>query len=129
MEGNENCCYFGKNCKKPFLFRIKDCLKTTNNHLRYLKASCKDFDLQVSYLILNRDGFPFLTNAFLNKPICSKHHDELSIYWRRSKRTCSHPLHGESKAKPDRGVIAVMSCEIWLRFRQNVAIGEGKLDL
>ena len=129
MEGNEDCCFFGIDCEKLSLVKVRDCLKTTNNHLRYLKASCKGFDLLESHLILNRAGFPLFTQAFLNKQICPRHRDDHGIYWRRSRRTCSHPLHGDSKAKPDRGVTAVMSCEIWMRFRQNVAIGEGKHDL
>ena len=43
------------------------------------------------------------------------------------KRTCAHPLHGDSKAKPDRDIYAVMSREIWLRL-QLVAICEGNLQ-
>ena len=45
------------------------------------------------------------------------------------KRTCAHPLHGDSKAKPDRGINAVMSREIWLRLQFVVAIGEGNREL
>ena len=45
------------------------------------------------------------------------------------KRTCAHPLHGDSRAKPDRGINAVMSREIWLRLQFVVAIGEGNGEL
>jgi hypothetical protein len=46
------------------------------------------------------------------------------------KRTCAHPLHGDSKAKSDRGINAVMSREIWLRLQLVVAIDvtEGNLQ-
>jgi hypothetical protein len=44
------------------------------------------------------------------------------------KRTCAHPLHGDSKAKPDRGINAVMSRELWLRSQLVVVIGEGNLQ-
>ena len=66
----------------------------------------------------------------VNRHICEQHRDELGIYWTRKKRTCAHPLHGDSKAKPDRGIDAVMSREIWLRL-QLVAISgicEGNLQ-
>ena len=128
MEGNEDCCFFGIDCEKLSLMKVRDCLKTTSNHLRYLKASCKGFDLPKSHLILNRAGFHLFTQAFLNKHICPRHRDDHGIDW-RCRRRCFHPLHGDSKAKPDRGVTAVMRCEIWMRFRQNVAIAEGKHDL
>jgi hypothetical protein len=48
--------------------------------------------------------------------------DELDIYWTRKKQTCAHPLHGDSKAKPDRCINAVMSREIWLRYGLDLAI-------
>ena len=41
-------------------------------------------------------------------------------------QTCAHPLHGSSKAKPDRGVTKEVSMqirEIWERF---VSVGSGK---
>ena len=48
----------------------------------------------------------------------------------QNKWTCSHLFHGDSKAKPDRGINAVMSREIWLRLQLVVAIGvtEGNLQ-
>ena len=110
MEGNEDCCFFGIDCEKLSLMKVRDCLKTTSNHLRYLKASCKGFDLPKSHLILNRAGFHLFTQAFLNKHICPRHREDHGIDW-RCRRRCFHPLHGDSKAKPDRGVTAVMSCE------------------
>jgi hypothetical protein len=65
----------------------------------------------------------------LNRHICEQHRDELGITTRKKKRTCAHPLHGDSKSKPDRGINAVMSREIWLRFQFVVAIGEGNREL
>ena len=73
----------------------------------------------------------YITSQHLNRHICEQHRDELGIYWTRKKRTCVHPLHGDSKAKPDGGINAVMSREIWLRLQLvdvvAIAIGEGNL--
>jgi hypothetical protein len=68
-------------------------------------------------------GINVITSQHLNRHICEQHRDELGIYWTRKKRTCAHPFHGDSKAKPDRGINAVMSREIWLRLQLVVAIG------
>ena len=79
------------------------------------------------YIIRTRINVITLTSQHLNRHICEQHRDELGIYWTRKKRTCAHPLHGDSKAKPDRGIDAVMSRVIWLRL-QLVAICEGNLQ-
>ena len=122
-------CDFGQNCKNKALNTLTNCSKLTINHLRYLKSNSKELDIAENYLISNRAGINVitLTSQHLNRHICEQHRDELGIYWTRTKRTCAHPLHGDSKAKPDRGIDAVMSRVIWLRL-QLVAICEGNLQ-
>ena len=117
MEGNGKKCDFGQNCKNKALNTLTNCSKLTINHLRYLKSNSKELEIAENYLILNRTGINVitLTSQHLNR-------DELGIY-----RTCAHPLHGDSKAKPDRGIDAVMNRVIWLRL-QLVAICEGNLQ-
>ena len=129
MEGNGKKCDFGQNCKNKALNTLTNCSKLTINHLRYLKSNSKELEIAENYLILNRAGINVITitSQHLNRHICEQHRDELGIYWTRKKRTCAHPLHGDSKAKPDRGIDAVMSREIWLRL-QLVAICEGNLQ-
>jgi hypothetical protein len=128
----EKKCDFGQNCKNKALNMLTNCSKLTINHLSYLKSNSKELEIAENYLILNRAGInvitiTILTSQHLNRHICEQHRDELGIYWTRKKRTCAHPLHGDSKAKPDRGIDAVMSREIWLRL-QLVAICEGNLQ-
>ena len=123
-------CDFGQNCKNKALNTLTNCSKLTINHLRYLKSNSKELEIPENYLILNRAGINVITSQHLNRHICEQHRDELGIYWTRKKRTCAHPFHGDSKAKPDRGINAVMSREIWLRLQLVVAIGvtEGNLQ-
>lgn len=126
MEGNEKEeCNFGKDCQKTSLLSLEKCQKPTISHLRYLGSNSKGLDIPENFLILNRSGCQIFINSTRHKKICPHHRDVFGIYWRRKRRTCVHPLHGQSKAKPDRGVTAVMSREIWMRFQQNVPIGEG----
>ena len=127
MEGNGRKCDFGPNCKNKALNTLTNCSKLTINHLRYLKSNSIELEIAENYLILNRAGINVITitSQHLNRHICEQHRDELGIYWTRKKRTCAHPLHGDSKAKPDRGIDAVMSREIWLRL-QLVRGGEGR---
>jgi hypothetical protein len=126
-------CDFGQNCKNKALNTLTNCSKLTINHLRYLKSNSKELEIPENYLILNRAGINVITSQHLNRHICEQHRDvsdELGIYWTRKKRTCAQPFHGDSKAKPDRGINAVMSREIWLRLQLVVAIGvtEGNLQ-
>jgi hypothetical protein len=125
--GMEKKCDFGQNCKNKALNTLTNCSKLTINHLRYQKPNSKELEIAEKYLILNRAGINIITSQYLNRHICEQHRDELGIYWTREKRTCPHPLHGDSKAKPDRGIDAVMSREIWLRL-QLVAICEGNFQ-
>jgi hypothetical protein len=129
MEGNEKKCDFGKICKNKALNTLTNCSNLTINHLRYLKSNSKELEILENYLILNRAGINVITSQHLNRHICEQHRDELGITTRKKKRTCAHPLHGDSKSKPDRGINAVMSREIWFRFQFVVAIGEGNREL
>ena len=125
MERNEKKCDFGQNCRNKALNTLTNCSKLTTNHL---KSNSKELEIPENYLILNRAGINVITSQHLNLHICEQHRDELGIYWTRKKRTCAHPLHGDSKAKPDHGINAVMSRELWLRLQLVVAIGEGNLQ-
>ena len=50
--------------------------------------------------------------------------NSVAILNQKKKRSYAHPHHGDSKAKTDRGINAVMSHEIWLRlgFRRNFCL-------
>lgn len=122
---SSGACDFGTNCDINTIYHIKDCVKPTFSHLRYLNANCKGIDLPESHLILSRAGINSVTISQFEKQICKKHRDTLGLYWKRSKRSCVHPFHGSSKTKPDRGITAVMSRELWLRLQLSVPIGEG----
>lgn len=122
------CCFgTATDCDNNPIYCLKDCVKTTYNHLRYLNANSKGIDLPESYLILCRAGVNVITAAHLGleRKICQFHRDFLGLYWKRSKRSCAHPFHGHSKSKPDRGITPVMSRELWLRLQLSVPIGEG----
>jgi hypothetical protein len=74
-------------------------------------------------LILLRSGI-FGSNGE-GLTVYPRHRENLGLSW-RPKRGCAHPLHGFSKAKPERGVTKKMSMEIndiWERF---VSVGSGK---
>lgn len=126
------CCFgTATDCNNNVIYNLKDCVKTTYHHLRYLNANSKGIDLPESYLILCRAGVNVITAAHLQTKIFASElaakflRDFLGVYWKRSKRSCTHPFHGNSKLKPDRGITPVMSRELWLRLQLSVPIGEG----
>jgi hypothetical protein len=56
-------CDFGANCDVNTVHCLKDCVKSTHNHLRYLGANCKDIDVPESHLILCRASVQMITTS------------------------------------------------------------------
>ncbi|VDI59374.1 Hypothetical predicted protein [Mytilus galloprovincialis] len=84
-------------------YKLNECEKNTDAHLRSLHSYNLNSDVSESTLILSRVGAVFNYSCTYN--ICQAHRDTLGIYWQRSNRNgCKHPLHGSSKRKAERGI-------------------------
>lgn len=126
-------CTFGKDCGKSGHYsdentfcKIYQCTKSTQSHLGSLCCE-NDVNIPEGVLILYRSGLFNVDVTTLNLKVCQKHRDELGIYWRRHQRSCQSPFHANaSKSKPDRGVQAHWSKDIWLHHRILVPVGSGK---
>ncbi|CAB4012091.1 Transposon Tf2-6 poly [Paramuricea clavata] len=100
---------------------ILACKRDIQVHLRRLNL-CRQAVASEGDLILLRSGI-FGSNGE-GLTVCPRHRENLGLSW-LPKRGCAHPLHGSSKAKPERGVTKKMSMEIndiWERF---VSVGSG----
>lgn len=107
-------------------YKLIECEKNTDAHLRSLHSYNLNSDVSESTLILSRVGAVFNYSCTYN--ICQAHRDTLGIYWQRSNRNgCKHPLHGSSKRKADRGISLKRSVEIFLFWGEHVPIGSGML--
>ncbi|CAG2240597.1 unnamed protein product [Mytilus edulis] len=74
-------------------YKLNECEKNTDAHLRSLHSYNLNSDVSESTLILSRVGAVFNYSCTYN--ICQAHRDTLGIYWQRSNRNgCKHPLHG-----------------------------------
>ncbi|CAC5391849.1 unnamed protein product [Mytilus coruscus] len=105
-------------------YKLNECEKNTDAHLRSLHSYNLNSDVSESTLILSRVGAVFNYSCDYN--ICQAHRDTLGIYWQRSNRNgCKHPLHGSSKRKADRGISLKRSVEIFLFWGEHVPIGSG----
>jgi hypothetical protein len=121
-------CEFGQDCDNNDVFRLSECIKDTSSHLRMYQSNCKLLNgviLPEACLIMNRNGV--FSPVQFSKYICRFHRDSLGLYWKRPSRVCAHPLHGDSKSKPDRGITYLQSREIWLKLSKKVPVGSGKL--
>ena len=65
-----------------------------------------------------------------NMTVYSRHRVEHAhgMFWRPS-RNCVHPLHGNRKGKPERGVIMEMGKEILSKYNTFVPVGAGKAGI
>jgi hypothetical protein len=100
---------------------ILACKRDIQVHLRRLNLS-RQAVASEGDLILLRSGI-FGSNGE-GLTVCPRHRENLGLSW-RPKRGCAHPLHGSSKAKPERGVTKKMSREINDNERF-VSVGSGK---
>ncbi|CAB3980382.1 Hypothetical predicted protein [Paramuricea clavata] len=100
---------------------ILACKRDIQVHLRRLNL-CGQAVASKGDLILLRTGI-FGSNGE-GLTVCPRHRENLGLSW-RPKRGCSHPLHGSSKAKPERRVTKKMSMEINDIWERLVSVGSG----
>lgn len=121
-------CAFGDNCDEKTLVLLKECKKDTAAHLRYLKCSTEDIIIPESVLIRNRAGDMGLGLSSLCQHVCAHHRNIFGLHWKRTKRTCCHPLHHNNQSSTiARGLTVVQSREIWLKLNLVLPIGSGKI--
>ena len=104
-------------------FPLTSCQKDIKSHLRIIKVSQNSI-LTEKDLILARTGRFDEDGA--NMTICPRHRAELGIFWRPSRK-CAHPLHGDRKGKPERGVNLEMSKGIIAKWSALIPVGAGKV--
>lgn len=82
----------------------RTCSRDISSHLRRLETSREINIKSECHLILLRAGlFEEEGDSFT---ICPQHRDVLGTLWNSSRpaKKCCHPLHGTSRAKPERGI-------------------------
>lgn len=91
---------------------LQTCSRDISSHLRRLKTSQLNIKGEW-HLILLRVGL-FNEDCGETFTICPQHRDVFGTLWNSSRppTKCSHPLHGKSRAKPERGISAEVSKEI-----------------
>ena len=104
---------------------LRSCNRDISNHLRRVKTSQANIDGEW-HLILLRVGLFEEQGETLT--ICPQHRDILGTLWNSSRppTKCSHPLHGASNAKPDRGISAAFSKAILDHWGLFIPTGSGK---
>ena len=103
-------------------FPLTSCKKDIRSHLKAVKVSQTNI-LTEKDLILARTGQ--FDEDGTNMTICPRHRAEHGIFW-RPRRKCAHPLHGNRKGKPERGVTLEMSKEIMSKWNTLIPVGAGK---
>ena len=98
------------------------CTVSTRQHLRELKVPATS--VTEKQLILARIGL-FSEDAGQDFTICPKHRAHLGVRFRPSTK-CGHPLHGNRRRKPDRGINFKMAREIKENWNVVVPLGSGK---
>ena len=116
-------CSFATFSKVTEFFPLTSCQKDIKSHLRIVKVSQNSI-LTEKDLILARTGRFDEDGA--NMTICPRHRAELGIFWRPSRK-CAHPLHGDRKGKPERGVNLEMSKGIIAKWSALIPVGAGKV--
>ena len=104
---------------------LRSCNRDISNHLRRVKTSQANIDGE-RHLILLRVGLFEEQGETLT--ICPHHRDILGTLWNSSRppTQCSHPLHGASNAKPERGISAAFSKAIQDHWGLFIPTGSGK---
>ena len=103
-------------------FPLTSCQKDIKSHLRTVKVSQTSI-LTEKDLILARTGNFDEDGA--NMTICPRHRAKLGVFWRPSRK-CMHPLHGDRKGKPERGVNLEISKGIMAKWSALIPVGAGK---
>ncbi len=107
---------------------LKSCNKDITNHLRLVKVN-KAFIKGEWHLILLRAGL-FNKEGLESMTFCPNHRECFGTHWNFSRQAtkCRHPLHGVSKAKPDRGISPDVSKEIKEHWDLLVPVGSGRVQ-
>jgi len=129
-------CSFATHCNTPCnvssrqypsqnqLRTLSACSNNVKPHLRQLKVAQSSVSSEKELILarvglFDEDGSDFT--------ICPKHRDELGIKFRASKK-CQHPLHGDRKGKPERGINLQMAKNIKTKWNTIVPVGAGILQ-
>ena len=104
-------------------------------HLAGLKSSEKIpgkavqfHDCPEALLILYRSGILTIDTDSLNLKICQKHREYSGTKWRRGNARCIYPEHNNRKGRTDRGASPCLCKEYYLKTRQTIPVGSGKLN-
>ena len=100
------------------------CRKDIFFHLRALKVSPSGIQAEWHLILLRAGIFHQNTESMT---ICPRHRELLGTHWNASRpvRKCSHPLHGKSRSKPERGISMNFSAAIKLHWGVLVPVGSG----
>ena len=107
---------------------LRSCRRDITSHLQRLKTSQANIKGEWQ-LILLRAGLFDEDGETLT--ICPLHRDIFGTIWNSSRPVtkCHHPLHGRSRAKPERGISLEISKEIQVYWGVLVPIGSGICEL
>ena len=107
---------------------LRSCRRDITSHLQRLKTSQANIRGEWQ-LILLRAGLFDEDGETLT--ICPLHRDIFGTIWNSSRPVtkCHHPLHGRSRAKPERGISLEISKEIQVYWGVLVPIGSGICEL
>ena len=104
-------------------------------HLAGLKSSEKIPGKAVQFhdcplLILYRSGIFTIDTVTdsLNLKICQNHREYFGTRWRRGNVRCIYPEHNNRKGRTDRGASPSLCKEYYLKTRQTIPFGSGKLN-
>jgi len=87
-------------------------------------------DCPEALLILYRSGIFTIDTVTdsLNLKICQNHREYFGTRWRRSNARCIYPEHNNRKGRTDRGASPSLCKEYYLKTRQTIPVGSGKLN-
>ena len=105
---------------------LSTCQNDIFYHLRALKVSPAGIKAEWHLILLRAGLFDENVNAEL-MTVCPRHRELFGIRWNSSKpvKKCSHPLHGNSRGKPDRGISLEFSIAISRHWDVLVPVGSG----
>lgn len=121
-----NICHSGcgtstKSTKETNFIPISSCTRNVKPHLCRLNVSQSSISSEKDLILARAGLFEEEGNSLT---ICPKHRDTLGLQWKPTKK-CNHPLHRDSKRKPDRGANLQTSKEVMAKWEVLLPIGAG----